>query len=90
MMGPRLGTSPTGDILSPESTRRIRASFAGVLGEIKTRAPPQSAEVLTASLGSGMEEGSAGWARTDCRGDSGRSLRVPDPSCCVAVPSLAT
>ena len=89
-MGPRLGTSETGDIPSPEITRRIRASFTGVLCEIKTQAPPPSAEVLTASLGSGMEEGSAGWARNDCRGDSGRSLGVPDPSCCVVVPSSAT
>ena len=85
MMGPRLGTSATRDIPSPKGTRRIRASSAGVPGEIGTRAPPPSAEVLTASLGSGMEKGSTGWGRTDCRGDSGRSLGIQDPSCCVAL-----
>ena len=59
MTGPRLGTSATRDIPSPEGTRRIRASSAGVPGEIGTCAPPPSAEVLTASLGSGIKEGSA-------------------------------
>ena len=90
MTGPRLGTSVTKDIPSPEGIRRIPASSAGVLGEIWTRAPPPSTEVLTASLGSGMEEGSTYWAKTDCRGDSGRSLGVPDLSCCIVAPSSAT
>ena len=90
MTGPRLDISVTKDIPSPEGTRRIPASSVGVLGEIWTRAPPPLTEVLTASLGSGMEEGSAGWAKTNCRGDSGRSLGVLDLSCCVAAPSPAT
>ena len=90
MMGPRLGTSVTKDIPSPEGTRRIPTSSAGVLGEIWTRAPPPSTEVLIASLGSRMEEGSTGWAKIDFRGDSGRSLGVPDLSCCVVAPSPAT
>ena len=90
MTGPRLDASATRDIPSPKGTRRIRASSTGVPGEIGTRAPPPSTEVLTTSLGSVMEEGSTGWARTDCCGDSGKSLGIPDPSCCVAAPSSAT
>ena len=90
MTGPRLGTSVTRDIPSPEGTRRISPSSTGVLGEIWTRAPPPFTEVLTASLSRGMEEGLASWARTNSHGDSGRSLGVPDLSCCVAAPSPAT
>ena len=90
MTAPRLGTSVTRDIPSPEGTRRIHPSSVGVLGKIWTRAPPPLTEVLTTSLSSGIEEGLAGWARSNSHGDSGRSLGVLDLLCCVAAPSLAT
>ena len=82
----RLGTSATRDVPSPEGKGRIRAYSASVLVNTGTRAPP-STEVLAASLSSGMEEVSTDWVRTDCRGNSGRSLEVLDPSPCATAPS---